>query len=156
MNIIELYNKLVNSNLVDNKIKEIINVILKINNHNLYEYLYNNFIIINLHYKFDYNFIYIDNYDKFKEYLEKFYLYKNYINVIIKLYEYLLFIKDNFNLIYSIIEKIKKKIELYKKIDNTLMEILFEKLNIVNTKKNNGIIFRNYKDINIYLEKLIN
>jgi len=156
MNIIELYNKLVNSNLTDNKIREIINIILKINNHNLYEYLNNNFIIINLHYKFDYNFIYINNYDKFKEYLDKFYLYKNYINVIIKLYEYLLFIKDNFNLIYSIIEKIKKRIELYKKIDNTLMEILFEKLNIVNTKKNNGIIFRNYKDIDIYLEKLIN
>jgi hypothetical protein len=156
MNIIELYNKLVNSNLTDNKIREIINVILKINNHNLYEYLNNNFIIINLHYKFDYNFIYINNYDKFKEYLDKFYLYKNYINVIIKLYEYLLFIKDNFNLIYSIIEKIKKRIELYKKIDNTLMEILFEKLNMVNTKKNNGIIFRNYKDIDIYLEKLIN
>ena len=156
MKIIELYNKLVNSNLTDNKIKEIIIQILKINNHNLYEYLNNKFLIINSHYKFDYNFIYFDNYDNFKKYLERFYLYKNYINEIIKLYEYLLSVKDNFNLIYSIIEKIKKKIELYKKIDNTLMEILFEKLNIVNTKKNNGIIFGNYKDINTYLEKLIN
>ena len=156
MKIIELYHKIVSSNLADNKIREIIIQILKIDNHHLYQYLNNKFFIINLHYKFDYNFIYFDNYDNFKKYLEKFYLYKNYIIIIRNLYEYLLLIKDNFNLIYSIIEKIKKKIELYKKIDNTLMDNLFEKLNIVNTKKNNDIIFRNYEDIDIFLENLIN
>lgn len=155
MKITELYHKLVSNNLTDVKINEIVNEILKINNHYLYKLLDKKFKLINLHYKFDYNNITISNHNNFKIYLEKIYLYKNYIIVIRNLYIYLLSIKNNFNLLYTTIQKIKKKIELYKKLDNSLNEMLFRKLNYVNDDNENGIKFENYEDINTYLDKFM-
>lgn len=153
--IIELYHKLVSNNLTDKKIMEIITEILRYNNHNEYEYLLKEFTIINLYYKFDYNFIIFDSDDTFKIYLEKLYIYKNYIYIIRNLYIFLLSIKDNFNLLFSTIEKIKTKLELYKKVDSSLKENLLNKLNMVNEDKNNGIIFNNLRQIEEYINKLI-
>ena len=143
--IYELYNKIVSINLTDIKIKENVKEILTMFIIEYDDIIKQRFKEINEYYKFDYEITNIEN----------FHLYKNYINEIIKLYEYLLSVKDNFNLIYSIIEKIKKKIELYKKIDNTLMEILFEKLNKINNDKMIDKRFITYKDLYIYLDTLL-
>jgi hypothetical protein len=153
MKIIELYHTIVSSNLTDNKIKEIVIEIKTINNHNNYEYLLNEFIRIKLYYKFDYNKKF-DNFDEFNKYLEDFYIYKNYIYVIRNLYIYLLLIKDNFNLLYTTIEKLKKTIELYKKIDHDSM-ILFDKLNQVNNDKNKGVKFNDFNEIEKYLNNYL-
>ena len=155
MNIMKLYHNIVSNNFKDNKIIENINKILKINNHNSYEYLLEEFKIINKYYHFDYDLISFDNYNNYQKYLEKLYIYKNYIYIIRNLYKFLLSINDNFNLLYTTIEKIRNMIILYKKIDSSLKEILFNKLNDVNREMNNGIIFNDYIDIDRNLNKLI-
>ena len=143
--IYEIYNKIVSNNLTDIKIKENVKKILMMVKSHYDDIIKQRFKEINENYKFDYEITNIEN----------FYLYKNYINVIIKLYEYLLSIKDNFNLIYSTIDKIKNKIGLYKKIDKTLMKLLFEKLNKINEDKKIDKKITTYNDIYIYLDTFV-
>ena len=143
--IYEIYDNIISKNFTDTKIKEYIKEIKKYNKFGIY----NNIIIkrfkeINEYYKFDYDITE----------LEDIYIYKNYIYVIRDLYIFLLLIKDNFNLLYTTIEKIKKTIELYKKINHDPM-ILFAKLNQVNDDKNTGVFFNNFDEIEIFLNKFM-
>ena len=158
MKIIELYHKIVSNNLTDKNINDIVIEILKINNHDYYDYLYNEFVKNNLYYKIDYNIIFFDNNYNFKKYLEKFYIYKNYINVIIKLYEYLLSLDDNFNEIYITIKKIRNILLLYKKIkeEELFNTKLLDKLNYINDNNKNDYKYENIKDIDDGLTKIIN
>jgi hypothetical protein len=143
--IYEIYDIIISKNLTDTKIKEHIKEIKTYNKFNIYkDIIIKRFKEINEYYKFDYDITKLDD----------LYIYKNYIYVIINLYIYLLLIKDNFNLLYTIIEKIKKRIELYKKINDN-PTILFEKLNQVNNDKNTGVKFNNFNEIEKYLNNYL-
>jgi hypothetical protein len=103
--ILGLYENIITKKLTDYNINKNIDLIKNI----LLKYpltYYDNFkdriSKINSHYKFGYDMNTINNLDDLIDFLNLFYLYKNYI------YDFYLSIKDNFNLTYMTIINIKK------------------------------------------------
>ena len=89
--------------------------------------------------------------NEIEEYLNNIYSILD-IYEIIKLYKSLLLVKkDNFNLKYSIIEKMKKLLK-FEYIERNLIEYLLKELN--NAPKNK-YEFKEFEDINKYLEEIL-
>lgn len=164
MEIYELYNEIISKKIDDNSIKKnvkkILNFFVNLDNYNflnfedesfIFKFIFKRFNAINLHYNIDYNLIEINNnFETFKLYLEKLYLYKNYIIKIRDLFKFLLTIKDNFNLVYKTIDIIKNMIKLLKTKDNESITYLIRKINEISS-----IEFQNEKDIIKYLDNYL-
>jgi hypothetical protein len=164
MEIYELYNEIISKKIDDNSIKKnvkkILNFFVNLHNYNflnfedesfIFKFIFKRFNAINLHYNIDYDLIEINNnFETFKLYLEKLYLYKNYIIKIRDLFKFLLTIKDNFNLVYKTIDIIKNMIKLLKTKDNESITYLIRKINEISS-----IEFQNEKDIIKYLDNYL-
>jgi hypothetical protein len=117
---------------------------------------------INLHYQIDFidNLININNSRTFKQYI-KIIEFEYKIIPIKKLYKYLMTIKnkDNYHILYNIIQNIKKELKNFNKKANnspSILELyLFNSLNEINKLNEIRIKFENYEDINKFLEKKI-
>jgi len=145
--ILGLYENIVSKKLTDYNINKNIDLIKKILNKYPLTY-YDNFkdriSKINSHYKFHYDMNNINNLNELIEYLNVFYLYKNYVYQIKNLYDFYLSIKDNFNLSYMTITNIKK-INI-NKLNQILLEELLKELNKINRKHNIEITFETYEE----------
>jgi hypothetical protein len=115
---------------------------------------------INLHYQIEFidNLININNSRTFKQYI-KIIEFEYKIIPIKKLYKYLMTIKnkDNYHILYNIIQNIKKELKNFNKKANNSPSILdlylFNSLNEINELNEIRIKFKNYEDINKFLEK---
>jgi hypothetical protein len=115
---------------------------------------------INLHYQIEFidNLININNSRTFKQYI-KIIEFEYKIILIKKLYKYLMTIKnkDNYHILYNIIQNIKKELKNFNKKANNSPSILdlyiFNSLNEINKLNEIRIKFENYEDINKFLEK---
>lgn len=144
LSILGLYENIVSVKLTDYNINKNIDLIKKKLNQKYYDNFKDRINKINFHYKFNYDTNNINNLNDLLEYLDIFYLYKNYIYQIKNLYDFFLSIKDNFNLSYMTIKNIKK-ININKLNENLLEELLIL-LNKVNRKHKIDIIFITYEE----------
>jgi len=144
LSILGLYENIVSVKLTDYNINKNIDLIKKKLNQKYYDNFKDRINKINFHYKFNYDTNNINNLNDLLEYLDNFYLYKNYIYQIKNLYDFFLSIKDNFNLSYMTIKNIKKiNINI---LNEDLLEELLILLNKVNIKHKIDIIFIKYEE----------
>jgi len=145
--ILGLYENIITKKLTDYNINKNINLIQKMLIKYPFTY-YDNFkdriSKINSHYKFDYDMNTINNLDDLIEFLNLFYLYRNYIYQLKNLYDFYLSIKDNFNLTYMTIINIKK-INI-NKLNEKLLEELLKELNKINEKHKIDMTFETYEE----------